>query len=757
MILNFGITQERSRVEFSRQGLSKYRSLIAPPVQLQTKQESFDMKIWLGTNATIGQRAFLDGIPPDGVGVEYPIGSGLEHLYGTGVWIGTIVDTGSVGNTNKVYAVTTGYDWGAQGPRHEMLGHQTPRDIFYRASTLDLRSPNKRGFDDDLDGKIDEDELDGYDNDNDWKIDQHDLGTDGIPDSQETGCKGAYHPADNPDPAFDNYEPTKPDKCRPDDRGIFPRKNNKDIYTEKNGIPDHGEPNVDEDYAAISESDVSVAYTDLFREPVVLGHIPLGIKVWQKSYAWRSQLKEPIIPIEYYIINTGQRILDSVYIGYFVDPLIGLPSISNITDHKYAAYLADLRTGYAHNPLDRPATPIGVVLLGTPKPLDSLRYTFRWNIFAQNPGTDEEHYLAMALGIIKPDQPSTPGADTQFFFAFGPFDAIRPGDTLKIAVALISGDGVLVGLSPLKENAQKALALYNNGYRLPTVPPSPPLRVVKGSNRVTLEWDWREGDPIFDPIETWDDSNKLVNALPQSHWRRQNPPPGKSSGGRIFEGYRVWRSESPEYNPYSFTLLKQFDVSDDLHFEFQTGLEFRYVDTNLVRGRHYWYAVTSFSIPGASILIIPDPEGGPARRDTILTPYVESSLGQNSTLVQLPFTPSTRLGEVKVVPNPYRTDQNYTFEEGGWEGRGVFWTENERVVWFTHLPPKATIRVFSLTGDHVITIEHDDTRRGTPNRPEGQEEWDLLSESGRAIASGVYVFTVESEFGRQVGKFVIIR
>jgi hypothetical protein len=32
-----------------------------------------------------------------------------------------------------------------------------------------------------------------------------------------------------------------------------------------------------------------------------------------------------------------------------------------------------------------------------------------------------------------------------------------------------------------------------------------------------------------------------------------------------------------------------------------------------------------------------------------------------------------------------------------------------------------------------------------------------LTASGRAVASGVYVYTVESDYGRQIGKFVIIR
>ena len=39
----------------------------------------------------------------------------------------------------------------------------------------------------------------------------------------------------------------------------------------------------------------------------------------------------------------------------------------------------------------------------------------------------------------------------------------------------------------------------------------------------------------------------------------------------------------------------------------------------------------------------------------------------------------------------------------------------------------------------------------------GELSWDILSESNRALASGVYVFTVESDLGTQVGKFVLIR
>jgi hypothetical protein len=122
-----------------------------------------------------------------------------------------------------------------------------------------------------------------------------------------------------------------------------------------------------------------------------------------------------------------------------------------------------------------------------------------------------------------------------------------------------------------------------------------------------------------------------------------------------------------------------------------------------------------------------------------------------------PFTPWTRLGDVKVVPNPYRTDQSYIYEEGGWEGLGKVWTENKRLVLFIHLPPKCTIRIFSMAGEVIKVLHHDDAWREARGMGIGQEEFVLLSESNRALASGVFLYLVESEQGTQTGKFVIIK
>jgi len=49
-------------------------------------------------------------------------------------------------------------------------------------------------------------------------------------------------------------------------------------------------------------------------------------------------------------------------------------------------------------------------------------------------------------------------------------------------------------------------------------------------------------------------------------------------------------------------------------------------------------------------------------------------------------------------------------------------------------------------------------RKGYDDDPtRGEVGWNLLSSSNRALASGVYVFSVESDYGREIGKFVLIR
>jgi hypothetical protein len=107
---------------------------------------------------------------------------------------------------------------------------------------------------------------------------------------------------------------------------------------------------------------------------------------------------------------------------------------------------------------------------------------------------------------------------------------------------------------------------------------------------------------------------------------------------------------------------------------------------------------------------------------------------------------------VKVVPNPY-------IVFNAWER-----SSDQRYVRFTHLPNECTIRIYTVAGDLVKVINHVDTDR-QPLDQGGTETWDFTNESpgstgtaisGQLIASGVYVYHVQSPVGEAVGKFAVI-
>jgi len=97
------------------------------------------------------------------------------------------------------------------------------------------------------------------------------------------------------------------------------------------------------------------------------------------------------------------------------------------------------------------------------------------------------------------------------------------------------------------------------------------------------------------------------------------------------------------------------------------------------------------------------------------------------------------LDDIKVVPNPY-------IVRNTWEPSADY----SRLA-FTHLPDKCTIRIYTLSGDHLRTLEHDSPKL------DGNENWDLLTKNNQKIASGIYIYHVESPYGEKIGKFAVVR
>ncbi len=427
-------------------------------------KQGFNMRVWLSNQMTMGLQAW-DGdasVVPDGIGLEYPAGSGVEHLYGAGPRLGAIIDGG--------YRVTEGYN--GMDARKEFQPEQKhpSRDKFWKTSIDSIGEPNLRVYDDDHDVKIDEDELDGKDNDGDWNPATDDVGSDGLADPYEVSCDGVpYDPVTNPDPASDNFDPTKIDSCHLFDPRMY--KKDPDVYTEKNGMPDHGEPHVDEDYGAISNSDYYCSATDTFLRPIISGHVPMGVKVIQKSYAWKTGTSaDAIIFLDYKFINLSRKTWQDTYIGFFADMDVGPINVDQYFLHNYVAYDSSTRTAYTHNPIDVGSTPLGVTLLSASMPLDSLKIIFQWFYLAikNDPGANDEliyEWLSGERGLIAPNQSQTDLSDSRFFVSFGPFSQVNYCDTLKSVYALVSG----MNVEEMLNNARRAKEIFDNDYMVSVV------------------------------------------------------------------------------------------------------------------------------------------------------------------------------------------------------------------------------------------------------------------------------------------------
>ena len=299
------------------------------------------------------------------------------------------------------------------------------------------------------------------------------------------------------------------------------------------------------------------------------------------------------------------------------------------------------------------------------------------------------------------------------------------------------GDGNLDIAEDVFENSFKGIQSENNiidRYILPSPPPSPNLLVVPGDGEVTLYWD-KVSEDYEDPITRESD----------------------------FEGYRIYSSPKTASSEGESTLLAEFDV-DSLDIGYNTGFSiirtdtvindhhyyYRYTNKNLLNGwpGEYWFAVTAFD------------RGNPKNN----LPSLESSVLENKTYAipgSRPRRPDSNL-KVGVFPNPYRA-------QALWDGS----SDRDKMLWFFNLPARATVRIYTLAGDIVDQFEHDsgnysgqDVRLISEGSigsnavlSGGMHAWDLISAHDQAIATGLYIFSVEDlDSGDiQSGKFVVIK
>ena len=230
-----------------------------------------------------------------------------------------------------------------------------------------------------------------------------------------------------------------------------------------------------------------------------------------------------------------------------------------------------------------------------------------------------------------------------------------------------------------------------------------------------------------------------------------------------FEGYRLYMSKpgfdfQGNLDPYQE--IADFDVIDSIGLDaglparLNPPMEFpgesyqyvyKYKMSSLLNGWQYVFGVEAYD------------KGNPA-----LGMPVQASIRALGKVFPGTAATSADSAAVGVFPNPYYT-------RAYWDGTGP----REKKIYFYNLPARCEIRIYTVAGDIVATLEHNSSTYTGSNiqwfqhyasdntqvMPGGLHAWDLISDADQAIATGLYLFTVKDLNTGAVkrGKFLVIK
>ncbi len=217
--------------------------------------------------------------------------------------------------------------------------------------------------------------------------------------------------------------------------------------------------------------------------------------------------------------------------------------------------------------------------------------------------------------------------------------------------------------------------------------------------------------------------------------------------GETFEGYLVIRKSVEDRGDLykvraNISKCDSFEFFQDQDGNYDPWGDRNYVDRGVVgdqpnvtpdpgletvlNGFPYWYAVVTWDWS--------------EDHQQVLSP-LDSIIYWHRVIPSVP--PDSRgVGNVTVVPNPYVL-------RAGWE-------IDDSKLMFINVPEDATISIYDATGGFVDAVRPD-RYSYDESKKQGSAEWNLRNADGRGIASGIYIYHVESKLGESVGRFIVVR
>ncbi|MCI0515144.1 hypothetical protein L0128_18170 [candidate division KSB1 bacterium] len=302
-------------------------------------------------------------------------------------------------------------------------------------------------------------------------------------------------------------------------------------------------------------------------------------------------------------------------------------------------------------------------------------------------------------------------------FSLGPFNIPRR-DSIRVVVAeFVGGLPYEKALQP-DMTAEKVKAAGDSA-------------VQYLNTRVKFNFDHHYTVPMPPPKPTFTVAalkaeNAIGNVIAFGNEMESRPDPHQRVPD--LAGYRIYRSGQYPHGPWQ--LIAEIIKGDPVYFNPDSN-KYIYVDTQVPLGYGFYYSVTSYDLGHASWSV----------DASVAVPPLESSIFANRQAA--PFYTTLQASEsilehVTVVPNPF-------YRSSGFQLAG-----DVKLIQFVNLSRECTIRIYTLRGDLVKTIEH-------KNSASGVAFWNQISDYGQYVKSGLYFYHVSNPRGVvKTGKFAII-
>lgn len=263
---------------------------------------------------------------------------------------------------------------------------------------------------------------------------------------------------------------------------------------------------------------------------------------------------------------------------------------------------------------------------------------------------------------------------------------------------------IMTGVDSLARVMDRAYWAWHNGLNVPDPPPPPDVNITSDADRVVIEWSYPDAAYFKDPDTGIDD----------------------------WYAWRVYRKKGAAF--VNDPLDNYSGERWELIYQTTDRSQTQYIDSDVVRGVSYYYAVTAV-------------DDGSGNNDPLYPGQrLESSRFVNrSGLPAIPFKAGLEVSDrVRVVPNPA------TIKAGGLGFPGA-----ESQILFANLPYKCKLTVFTETGDRISSLHHFGT---------DQEVWNQRTDTNQYVVSGIYILAVtEAEnlagdkLPEQFVKFILVR